>query len=524
MHKVLVTEALSEQGLARLRESTQVDVRQGLSQADLIQIIGDYDALIVRSRTKVTAEVLQAATRLKIVARAGSGVDNIDMEAATRRGVEVVNAPQGNTVAVAEHTLGLMLALARRIPAADAAMKAGGWPKSKMMGVELRGKTLGIIGLGRIGSTLARRAAAFEMRLLAYDSFVSVDHAARLGVEMVPLDVLLREADFVSVHIPGNDRTRGLIDAQKLALMKPTAYLMNCARGGIVDEAALLQALEENRLAGAALDVFTVEPPEPSELIRSEKVICTPHIAAQTAEAQESCALDVAEQVVAVLSGKPARYPVNVPSLSSEEMATLRPYIDLATRLGSFYAQLAGNSLERLELIYAGEIADHDTALLRAAVLVGLLHQVVEEPINLVNADTLAAVRGISIAERRESESEHYASLISVRAFSLGGERTVSGTLVRGRPHGVCIDGFWLDFPLEGYLLVSEQTEQPGMLGRVGTLLGQAGVNISYVQVGRFGRGSDGVMVLGLDEPASPALLAQLRTLPSVRVLRQVKL
>ncbi|HPL29803.1 MAG TPA: hydroxyacid dehydrogenase, partial [Anaerolineae bacterium] len=335
MSRVLVTEPLSEEGLARLRERTEVDVREGLNPAELAAAIGEYDALIVRSRTRVTAEVLEAGVRLRVVARAGSGVDNIDVEAATRRGILVVNAPNGNTVAVAEHTMGLILALARHIPAGDAATKEGGWPKGALIGSELRGKTLGIIGLGRIGAAVARRAAAFEMRLVACDPFVPAEQAARLGVEMVPLEALLQQADFVSIHTPGNERTRGLIDAARLALMKPAARLVNCARGGIVDEAALQQALAEGRLAGAALDVFAQEPPGAPDLVRSPKTVCTPHLAASTEEAQESCALDVAEQVLAVLAGGVARYPVNAPSLSSEELAALGPYLELATRLGS---------------------------------------------------------------------------------------------------------------------------------------------------------------------------------------------
>lgn len=523
MHRVLVTEPLSEEGLARLRESTDVDVRIGLTPGELLSIIGDYDALIVRSRTQVSAEVLQAGRRLQVVARAGSGVDNIDVEAATRRGVLVVNAPQGNTVAVAEHAMGLMLALARHIPAADAAMKAARWPKEGLTGTELRGKTLGIVGLGRIGTALARRAAAFEMRLLAYDPFVSAEQAARLGVEMVTLEALLRRADFVSLHVPANERTRGLIGAEQLALMKPTARLINCARGGIVDEEALARALAEGKLAGAALDVFAHEPPGASELVASPKVVCTPHLAASTEEAQETCSLEAAEQVLAVLAGGAARYPVNAPMLSSEEMAALGPYLDLATRLGAFLGQMDGGAVARLEFVYAGEAAGFDSSLLRAGILVGLLRLAVDEPVNLVNASAIAASRGLSVAERREPEAESYTNLLTIRAATTEGDRSVSGSVVRGRPHLVGIDGFWLDFPLEGYLLLSEHIEQPGVLGRMGTLLGEAGVSISFVQVGRWGRGSRGVMVLGLDDPAPPGLLERIRTLPSIRSVRLIR-
>jgi D-3-phosphoglycerate dehydrogenase len=523
MYKVLVTESLAEDGLARLRESTHVDVREGLSHEELLAIVGRYDALIVRSRTRVTADVLRAGERLQVVARAGSGVDNVDVEAATRQGVIVVNAPNGNTIAVAEHTMGFMLALARHIPAADAAMKAGHWRKGELSGLELRGKTLGIIGLGRIGAALSRRAAAFEMRLLAYDPFVAAEYAARQGVAMVPLDELLRVADFVTVHVPGNDHTWGMIGADKLALMKPTAFLINCARGGIVDEEALAAALAEGRLAGAALDVFAQEPPGPTPLVTSPKVICTPHLGAATGEAQRICALDVVEQVLAVLSGRPPRYPVNMPPLSSEEMAALGPYLDLATRLGSFYGQMTGNGLERLELVYAGDVARRDTLLLRAAALAGFLRLIEETPVNLVNAAAVAASRGISVAERTEPEIESFTNLLTIRAFTRSGEHSITGSIVRAHPRAVCINGYWLDFPLEGYLLLSEHIEQPGVLGRMGTILGEAGVNVSFVQVGRWGRGSRGVMVMGLDDPVPPGLLERIRELPSIRSVRLIR-
>ena len=524
MARVLVTEPLADEALARLRASAEVDVREGLSPEELERIIGEYDALIVRSRTKVTDAILKAGSRLQVVARAGSGVDNIDVEAATRRGVLVVNAPDGNTVAVAEHALGLMLALVRHIAAADAAIKAGGWPKGSLMGAELRGKTLGIIGLGRIGTALARRAAALEMRIIAHDPFVSVEHAARLGVEMMPLDDLLRQADVVSIHIPGGEHTRKLLNAEKLALMKPTAYLINCARGGIVDEEALEAALAEGRLAGAALDVFSREPPVGLELVRSPKTVCTPHLAASTEEAQRSCSLEVAEQVLDVLSGRPARCAVNAPALSSEEMAKLGPYIDLATRLGSFYGQMTGNNIHRLELVYAGEIAEYDTSALRAGALMGFLRLVADEPVNLVNAGAVAASRGITVAEHHEPEAESYTNLLKVRASTTRGEHLVAGSVVRGRPRAVCVDGFWLDFPLEGHLLVSEHVEQPGILGQMGTILGEAGVNISFVQVGRWGRGSRGVMVLGLDDAVPPGLLDRIRAMPSIRSARLIRI
>jgi len=522
--KVLVTEPLAEEGLALLREGAEVDMRLGLDAEQLAEVIGHYDALVVRSGTPVTASVIEAARRLKVIGRAGAGVDNIDLAAATRRGILVVNAPGSNSIAVAEHTLALMLALARRIPQADAKLRAGRWEKRSLAGVELRGKTLGIIGLGRVGTAVARRAAGLEMRLMAYDPFVAVDHAARLGVRLVSLDELLRTADFVSIHAPLTDLTRGMIGARELALMKPTAYLINCARGGIVDEEALARALAEGRLAGAALDVFAHEPPFDSPLLASEKVILTPHLGGSTQEAQRNVAVDVAQQVLAVLKGELPRYPVNAPALPPEELAELGPYIDLAERLGRFYAQLAGNNLVGVELVYAGEVAEHDTSLLKAAALVGLLSPISEEPVNLVNAELVAKGRGLVVEEHKSPVAEHFTGLISLRLSTTAGERLVSGTVMRGEPHIVRIDDFWLDFVAAGILLVSEHIEGPGILGRVGTLLGEAGVNISFVQTGRKGRGKRGVMVLGLDDPVTPQLLSEIMALPSIRAARVVKL
>ena len=522
--RVLVTEPLAQAGIDLLKESCQVTVHLFPSLDELIGMIGDYEALIVRSATKVTAHVLMAGKRLVVVGRAGTGVDNVDLETATRRGIIVVNAPTSNTVAVAEHTIALMLCLARHICQANATLHAGKWQKQGLIGTELRGKVLGIVGLGRVGSTVALRAQGMEMRVIAYDPFISPEKATQLNVELVGLDELLSQADYVSIHTPATERTRGMIGARELALMKPSARLINCARGGLVVEEDLVRALTEGRIAGAALDVFEDEPHINPALMQCPNLILTPHLGASTEEAQVSAALEIAREVSDVLEGRPPRYAVNVLALSSEEATFLRPYLDLAQRMGKFYAQFAENNLTRLEITCAGDLAGHDTAPITASMLAGLLAEVSDEPVNTVNALLVARDRGLIINEVRTSEAQDFAGLITLRAQSTRGEHTLSGTVMRGQPHIVRIDEFWLDFVASGLLLVSEHIEQPGVIGQMGTLLGEAGISISFVQVGRRQKGGYGVMVLGLDDRLSPETLQRVKALPSVRSARLIEL
>jgi len=459
------------------------------------------------------------------VGRAGAGVDNIDLGAATRRGIVVVNAPHGNTVSVAEHTLAMMLALARRIPHGDSALREGRWAKSCCQGVQVRGKTLGLVGLGSIGTAVARRAQGLEMKVVGYDPFVTPDRAARIGVEWMPWEDVLRTADFLSLHLPLNEQTRGLIGHRELALMKPSAYLINCARGGLVDEEALSGALEVGRLAGAALDVFTEEPPSATPLLRSDKVVVTPHVSGSTAEALRDTALDVAQQLLDVLAGRMPRYPVNAPALGPDEMERLGPYLDLAERLGSLYAQLAGDHLRDVEVSCTGDTPSQRLDLIVSMVLVGLLKTTTEEPVNWINAGMVAQERGIAFAGRRKPSNEGgWANLIEVCLCVDSVEREVAGTVLRGEPHVVQIDGYWLDFVARGLLLVSRHVEQPGILGRMGTVLGDAGVNIHFVQVGRRDRGGPGILVLGLDDPLDQAALNDVLALPSIRSATMVKL
>ncbi|HIQ04491.1 MAG TPA: phosphoglycerate dehydrogenase [Anaerolineae bacterium] len=510
--RVLVADRLAEAGLALLRPQVQLDVRTNLSHDELLSVIPEYDALIVRSRTQVTAEVIAAASRLQVVARAGVGVDNIDVEAATRAGVLVVNAPTGNVVAAAEHTIALLTALARRVPQADASVRHGEWQRGRFMGVELRDKRLGCIGLGRVGSLVAERAKGLGMQVVAYDPYISSDYAANLGVELVPLEVVLRTADFITLHLPLTEQTRGLIDARALIKVKRGAYLINCARGGIVDEGALLQALNDERLAGAALDVFSQEPPPAdSPLLRHPNVILTPHIGGSTTEAQERVAMDVAEQVLAVLADRPARYAINAPIIPPKEMEFLIPYIDLAERMGRFLAQFAEARIEGVEITTHGQLATYDISYLKAAAIKGLLSDVVEERVNLVNAGVVASQRGLRIVERRTERVERYENLLTLRATTSEGERTIRGSVLYHEPCIVAIDDLWVNFPAAGHLLLTRHHDRPGIIGRIGTLLGNADINISFMHVGRRAPRGEAIMVLGTDEPIPSELFGEIQ-------------
>jgi D-3-phosphoglycerate dehydrogenase len=523
--RVLVTDPIAPDGVAYLRQHATVDVRAGLKPDELLAVIGDYEALVVRSETKVTRAVIEAGTHLRVIGRAGVGVDNIDVDAATARGIIVVNAPAGNTIAVAEHTIGLLLAVARRIPQACAALRAGLWQRSRFMGMEVRGKVLGIIGLGRIGREVARRAQGLEMRVVAFDPYVAAEHARRLGVEMLDLPALLRAADFVSIHTPATAQTRGLIGAAELALLKPTAIVINCARGGIVDETALREALEQKRLAGAALDVFEKEPPGDNPLLQLENVVATPHLAASTHEAQVSVALEVAEQVIAALDGRPTLYAVNAPIVLPEAMAVLEPYLRLCETLGEAATQLVDGQVERVEVTYAGEIAEHDTAALQANVIRGLLAPISEERVNIVNALAIARRRGLRVDERKTTATENYTNLVTVALHTDRGERTVTGTVLNGEPHVVRIDGYWVDLvPRGDYVLLSRHVDRPGIIGKVGTLLGEADVNISSMQVGRQRPRGEALMALTVDDPIPPDVLERIRAVTGIEQIRVVRL
>ncbi len=527
--RVLVSDQLAEEGLAPLRADPRVELvlKPGLPPEELKREIAHAHALLVRSATKVTADLIEAAGDLMVIGRAGVGVDNVDVEAATRRGIVVCNSPEGNTVAAAEHTMAMMLAVARSIPAANASVVAGEWKRGKFVGVELLNKALGIVGLGKIGSEVALRASAFGMRVLGHDPFISADHAARLGVEVVSLEELVAQADFVTFHVPLNRDTWHLLNADLLARAKPGVRVINCSRGGIVDEAALAEALRSGRVAGAGLDVFEKEPPTDSPLIGLERVVLTPHLGASTEEAQLKVALDVAQQVIEVLSGRPARSAVNLIPISPDTMRALQPYLPLAESLGRLQGQLASAPLSSVELIYAGQLAEEDSRLLTRAFLKGLLEPVLDEPVNLVNAAMVAQARGLRVVESRSREQEDYVSLITSRVSSDGQERVIGGTLFgRSEPRVVRMDDYRVDFRPAGHMLVSMHIDKPGMIGRVGTILGENNINIAGMHVGRREPrpGGESVMVLALDNPVSPAVLAQLLEVDGIMTATTVEL
>ncbi len=521
-HRILVADQLADDGLNRLRQLGEVEVRTGLTEEQLAEAIPSFDALLVRSQTQVTEMILEAGKRLRVVGRAGVGVDNIDLAAATRRGIVVVNAPRGNIAAAAEHTIALLLATARWIPQADASVRRGEWQRARYTGVEIRGKTIGVIGLGNIGTEVAKRAQGLEMEVIAYDPVVPQDRAEQFNVELVELDDLLRRADFITVHVPLLDATRNLINAARLELVKPTARLINAARGGIVDELALAAALREGRLAMAAADVFETEPPVGSPLLELANFIATPHIAASTAEAQTSVAFDVAEEVAAVLAGELPRYTVNAPALPPEELAFLRPFAQLAERLASLYVQLEGGRVSSLELVYEGEVAQVDHSLLTAAAIRGLLAPFTEERINNVNARLVAGGRGIRLLEQRipQAANGSYPSVIRLRV----GDFEAAGTVLFGEPRVIQIAAFRVDLAPEGRFLVSRHEDRPGVVGHFGTVLGANDVNIASMQVGRDAPRGHALMILAIDDQVSEQVLAELRRTPGMSDLRYVEL
>ena len=523
MPQVLITDNVAAEGIDLLKKHVSVDVKRGLSPDELIATIPAYDALVVRSETKVTEPVIAAGGNLQVVARAGIGVDNIDLDAATRAGVAVVNAPIGNTVAAAEHTVALMLALARNVPQAYASMKDGQWQRSAFMGIEVRNKTLGIVGLGRVGSEVARRAASFGMRLIAFDPFVSPDFASRMGVEVMSLDELLEQSDFITLHTPLTAGTTKLISAPQLANMKPGARLINVARGELIDEDAVLAALENEQLAGAALDVFTNEPPGDLPLLKHPNLVATPHLGASTQEAQREVAIEAAEQVLAVLDGKPARNTVNAPFVPPEVHAILAPYVPVASMVGRLLTSMARGQFVGITLQYQGEIAEHNTAILKASALVGLLGQVSGEAVNMINAPVLAQQRGLQITEQTSADSREYTSLFTATLHTTADDLTVAATSLRDEPHLVRVNQYWMDVaPSVPYLMFVDNQDQPGVVGAVGTVAGQHNVNISFMEVGRIAPRGEAMMVLGLDDPVSENALTAIRLLPQVNDARVV--
>jgi D-3-phosphoglycerate dehydrogenase len=508
MARVLVTEEIAEGGLDRLREAGHdVDVRLDLSADELLGAVPGAHALIIRSATKVTAAVLDAATDLTVVGRAGIGLDNVDVEHATKRGVMVVNAPQSNILSAAEHTMALLLAQARNVPQAHAALVAGRWERSRWEGVELSDKMLGIVGLGRIGKLVAQRASAFGMRLIAYDPFVSVERARQLGVELADLDELMARSDFITIHATKTKDTEGLIGKDLLAKAKPGLRVINVGRGGIVDEQALAEAISSGHLGGAALDVFTNEPTTESPLFALDAVVVTPHLGASTREAQDKAGDTIADQVELALAGEFVPFAVNVSAAEASE--TVRPFLPLAERLGRLYVALNAGVPSLLEVEYQGQLADYDTRILTLSVLKGVFGGVSDEPVSFVNAPQIAAERGVEVQSITTATAQDYVNLITVR----GGDHAIAGTLagLRGEPRLVMVDDHAVDLPPARNMLVVRNSDTPGMIAVVATALAEAGVNIDDMALGRSRQGAAALQVLATAGPVPDAVIERIR-------------
>ena len=527
--KVLITEALAERGVELLWEEFDVDVLLGLSPEELLERIGSYDGLIIRSATKVTAEVIERADNLKAIGRAGIGVDNIDIGAATKRGILVANAPESNTIAAAEHTLGLMLAAARHIPAADNSLRSGEWKRSAFKGVEVAEKTLGLIGLGHVGSIVARGALGMRMRVLAYDPYVSEDRMHAMNVARAEsVDEVLEQSDFVSLHVPRTPQTTGMVNEGALEKMKPSAYLINVARGGIVDETALYNALKEGRIAGAALDVFQEEPTTDSPLFTLPNVVITPHLGASTVEAQDRAGVTAADQVATALRGEVPLHAINAPVPVGEGAEFVAHFSELCETLGKLLYQLTDKPGNTLRIEYRGEIAGYDTRLLDVSAQKGLLARMVLEPLNFVNTPALAKERGLKVETSHIRESTDYTSLVTLRLVSKGdgGESVASGTLIGPRMQPLIVEalGFTIDMAPEKHTLFIRNEDRPGMIGKVGTILGEHGINIGNMAVGRKAPGSPAAMAITVDEPVPDEVIEDLLEIPGFTDARAVSL
>ena len=520
MPKVLIADELSPKALELFRQrGIEADVRVGLSKAELLQIIGDYDALAVRSATKVSKEVIAAADRLKVVGRAGIGVDNIDVPAATARGILVMNTPFGNSITTAEHALALLFAAAREIAAADVSTQAGKWEKNRFMGVELYAKTLGLIGCGNIGSLVAERALGLKMHVIAYDPFLSAERAIKLGVEKVELNDLLARADAISLHTPLTDKTRNILSAEALARTRRGVIIVNAARGGLVDEQALRDALESGQVARAAFDVFVTEPAKSSVLFGAPNFIATPHLGASTHEAQENVALQVAEQIADYLLLGAVTNALNMASISAEEASRLRPFLTLIDKLGSFAGQIADDGLEAVEIEYEGAVAQLNTRPLTATALAALLRPLMPD-VNVVSAPVVLKERGTPLTESRRDSSPIYESLIRIKVLTGHRWRTLAGVVQAGTPKIVEVKDMSLEADFHPVMLLINNLDKPGFIGALGTLLGEARINIATFHLGRQSAGGDAIAIVGVDQVVPEPIQRRLRALPHVRYVK----
>jgi D-3-phosphoglycerate dehydrogenase len=520
MPRVLIADELSPAALKIFKDrGIDADTKTGLSKDELLKIIDQYDGLAVRSATKATAEVIAAAKRLKVVGRAGIGVDNIDIPAATAKGVVVMNTPFGNSITTAEHAVAMMFALARQLPAADASTQAGKWEKNRFMGVELYAKTLGIIGCGNIGSIVADRANGLRMKVIGYDPFLTPERAIEIGVEKVELDELLARADLISLHTPLTDKTRNVLSAEALAKTKKGVLIVNCARGGLVDEAALRAGLESGHIGGAGFDVFTTEPAKENVLFGAPNFVATPHLGASTEEAQENVALQVAEQISDLLLTGAISNALNSPSVTAEEAPKLKPFVALAEKLGAFAGQMVDTGLTAIDITFVGEVAKLKVAPLTSAALAGVLRPALAE-VNMVSAPSVAKGRGITVTESKQEVSPVYDSLIRITVTTKDGARTFSGTVIAGAPRIVDIKGMELDAPLAPAMLYINNLDKPGFIGALGGLLGDAKINIATFNLGRTASGGDAIALVGVDQMPSDAVLGAITALPHVKEVR----
>ncbi|MFL2640721.1 MAG: phosphoglycerate dehydrogenase [Dehalococcoidia bacterium] len=521
--RVLVSDRIAQSGIELFRShSVEVDEKLGLNQSELIEIIGDYDGLVVRSDTQVTKEILDAGINLQVVGRAGVGVDNIDIPVATEKGIVVVNAPSSNTVAAAEHTIALILSLVRHVPQAHSSMVSGRWDRKNFMGTELRGKTLGLVGLGRIGSEVARKAAPFDVKLIAYDPFVSVDYAVNAGVELVDFEYLIKTADIISLHTPLAKDSKFLVGKEQIANMKNTALLINCARGGLIDEGALLDALHAGDIGGAALDVYSEEPLNKSESYNHPRLVLTPHLGASTSEAQDGVANEVVEQMLDVMEGRTPSYAVNAPLAPAETVKEITPFIPVCVSVGQFISQLLDGQPESLEIIFHGDIAKYDTAVLRASAISGFMERSSEERVSIVNATMTAQRRGIHVTERKNEDlEEFYGNLVTIEAKSTTGSSLLSGALINGEVHIVKLGSHRVDIVPSGKpWIMIDHTDRPGMIGHIGTVTGENDINIASMQVSRENARGPALTVLGLDEEVDTEQLKAIESIDDVNRVR----
>ena len=524
--KVLISDNISQKCIDILKDAgLAVDIKVGMKPEELRASIGEYHGLVIRSATKVTSEIIDAAKNLKVIGRAGSGLDNVDKVAATKKGIVVMNTPGGNTITTAEHTIAHIVSLARLIPQATSSMKAGKWEKKKFMGVELFNKTLGVVGIGNIGSQVAKRMQAFGMNVIAYDPFLSEDTANTMGVEKVNIKDLFKRSDFLTIHTPLTPETKYLINKKSIRIMKDGVRIINCARGGIINETDLYDAIVSGKVAGAALDVFEKEPPENNPLLSLDNVICTPHLGASTKEAQENVAVAVAEQIVDYLIHGTIRHAVNFPSIPADQVARLQPYINLAEKLGGFAAQMFEGGVTEITIEYRADAAQINTAPVTIAAIKGFLNPILLETVNFVNAPVIAKERGIEVKETKSTDEGDYQSMIALRVKAKGKESYVAGALFSKKdPRIVYIDDFKVEIVPEGELLLLYNNDKPGVIGNIGTLLGKNHINIARMHFGRERQGGMAISVVSIDAHASPQIIDQIKKLPNILSVKQISL